>query len=190
MVLRKKTIIIDGKEVEVDIFDTNLKPGSGKEEEAIESLYREENIEGEIKNVVEKIKKISERYPNKQKNILYYYEVGQMLQFVDKENLINDKGKIWQRLAYDLEPELFGGKKKNPNEAKRHPEFMYLLAKVNKKHLSKAIWDQWYEILKFKDIYKDAKLLNQILSECTKKKLSGIPLRNKIKQLRKYFKTT
>lgn len=188
MVIRKKKIKINGKEIEVDAFDTSLIPGSGTEEEEIECLLREEEIEKKIKSVVEKIKKISERHPNKYKNTLYYYEVGHVLQFVDKKQFTNERGKIWQRLAYDREPELFGGKKENPNEAKRHPEFMYLLGKVNKKYLSKANWDQWYEILKFKDIYKDENLLIQVLSECANNNLSGIPLRNKIKQLRESTK--
>jgi len=255
MVIRKKKIKINGKEIEVDAFDTSLIPGSGTEEEAIECLLKEEEIEKEIKSVIEKIKKMSERHPNKHKNTLYYYEVGQVLQFVNKkqftylfslkpdykchigEGAVTDelrkafvdkkrtlssdakiskidaekwkvvdgtktytiedagtqlniyqqfeRGKIWQRLAYDLEPELFDGKKKNPNEAKRYPEFMYLLAKINKKHLNKVSWDQWYEILKFKEIYKDENLLVRVLSECANNNLSGIPLRNKIKQLRK-----
>jgi hypothetical protein len=188
MVIRKKKIKINGKEIEVDAFDTSLIPGSGTEEEAVDRLLKEEEIEKEIKNVIEKIKKVSESYPNKQKNTLYYYEVGQLLQFVDKKNLTKEKGKIWHRLAYDLEPDLFGGERKDANEAKRHPEFMYLLAKVDKKHISKATWGQWYEILKFKEfkeIYKHKKLLVQVLAECAKKNLSGIPLRNRIKQLRR-----
>lgn len=189
MVLRRQKIEIDGKEIEVDVFDTRLIPGRGKEEEAVNQLLKEEEIEKEIKNVIEKINKISEKYPNKQKNILYYYEVGQVLQFVDTKSFANERGKIWHRLAYDLEPELFGGKKKNPDEAKRHPEFMYLLAKMDKRYLNKANWDQWYEILKFKDVYKNEKLLNQILTESAKKNLAGIPLRNKIKQLRKKRKS-
>ncbi len=188
MVVRKKKIKVDGKEIEVDAFDTSLIPGSGKEEKAIEYLLKEEEIENEIKNVVEKIKKISERHPNMHKNTLYYYEVGKVLQFVDKKKFTNERGKIWQRLAYDLEPEIFGEKKKNSTEAKRYPEFMYLLAKVDKKYLSKVSWDQWYEILKFKDIYKYENFLVQVLSECTYNNLSGIPLRNKIKKLRKLTK--
>jgi len=188
MVVRKKKIKINGKEIEVDVFDTSLIPGSGTEEESIECLLKEEEIEKKIKSTIEKIKKISENHPNKHKNTLYYYEVGQVLRFVDKEQFTDERGKIWHRLAYDLEPELFGGKKENPNEAKRHPEFMYLLGKVDKKYLRKANWDQWYEILKFKDIYKDKDLLVQVLSECTNNNLSGIPLRNKIKQLRKSMK--
>lgn len=185
MVIRRKKIEINGKEIEVDVFDTRLILGSGEEEDAAIQLLKEEEIEKEIKKVIESIKKIAERYPNKHKNILYYYEVGDVLQFVDKKNLTNNRRMIWHRLAYDLEPDLFGGKKKTPDEAKRHPEFMYLLAKIDKKYLRKANWDQWYELLKFKDIYKQQKLLEQILTECKNNNLSGIKLRNKIRQLRK-----
>lgn len=182
MVVRKKKIKIDGKEMEIEVFDTSLIPGSGTEEESIDSLLREEEIEKEIKNVILKIKKKAEKYPKKDKNTSYYYEVGQVLQFVDEKNIAAERGKIWHRLAYDLEPSLFGGKKKNPNEAKRHPEFMYLLAKVDKKYLNKANWDQWYEILKFKDIFKKQKVLLQILNEC-KSRVTGPSLRAKIKRI-------
>lgn len=185
----KKKIIIDGKEIEVDAFDTPLIPGSGTEEEAIERLLREEEIEKQTTSLLEKIRRISERHPNKQKNILYYYEVGLALQFVDKNNLTKERGKIWQRLAHDLDPELFGGKKKDVTEAKRHPEFMYLLGKVDKKYIRNASWDQWYEILKFKHIFKDQRLLEQVLFECASNHLSGIQLRNRIKQLRNPEKT-
>ena len=36
MVVKKKKIVIGGQEVEVDVFETRLVPGSGKESEAIE----------------------------------------------------------------------------------------------------------------------------------------------------------
>ncbi|NVM56311.1 MAG: hypothetical protein HWN66_21620 [Candidatus Helarchaeota archaeon] len=184
MVIRRKKIIINGKEIEVDVFDTRLILGSGKEEESARQFSKEEDIEKEINKAIDKIKKISQRHPIKQKNILYYYEAGQVLQFVDKKNLTNNRMMIWHRIAYDLEPDLFGGKRQKPKEAKRHPEFMYLLSKIDKRYLRKANWDQWYELLKFKDIYKKLNLLEKILAECKNNKLSGIKLRNKIKKLR------
>jgi hypothetical protein len=184
MVLRKKKININGKEIEVDVFDTSLIPGSSNEEAVMDNLLKEEEEEKEIKSALVKIKHIASKYTHRYKNVNYYFDIGQVLQFVVQKNFSSDRGKIWQRLAYDLEPDLFGGKKKNANEAKRHPEFMYLLAKINKKHLSKANWDQWYEILKFKGITNDEKVLNQILDLCINNKLSGIPLRKEINRLR------
>ena len=86
-------------------------------------------------------------------------------------------------MAYDLRPDLFGGKKKNADESKRYPETMYHLGKQTKEAIKRATFDQWYEILKFKDVYKDKDLLEWILMIC-EQGLSSIPLRRKIKELR------
>lgn len=63
-------------------------------------------------------------------------------------------------------PEKISNYKKRVQESKRYPEFMYLLAKIPRKLLKVASWDQWREILKFPEIYKKQKLLKQILQEC------------------------
>jgi hypothetical protein len=62
---------------------------------------------------------------------------------------------------------------------------MYLLCKNSETLLEELSYDQWYEVTKFKEIYKNESLLRQIISERKKENLSGIPLRNKIKELRK-----
>ena len=174
MTIRKKKIKIDGKEIEVDMYDTRVIPGSGKEEEEMEKT---------IRDALKKIETIAKRYPNKNKNIQYYYEVGKVLQFVDTKGFTERKGLIWRRMAYDLRPDLFGGKKKNADESKRYPETMYHLGKQSGEAINRATFDQWYEILKFKDIYKDKGLLEQILVVC-EQGLSSIQLRQKIKELR------
>ena len=49
-----------------------------------------------------------------------------------------------------------------------------------------ASWDQWYEIMKFKNIFKKGKLFKAILSEC-RFIGAGPVLRNKIKELIKKY---
>jgi hypothetical protein len=185
MVLRKRKIIINGEEIEVEIFDTKVKIGTGEEIESVEALLREDMIERDIKNALKKIKSIANRYKEKRKNIFYFYEVGKVLQFVDKKGYVSERKLIWERMADNLNPELFGGKKKNANESKRYPEFMYLLAKLPREMLKRASWEQWYEILKFRKIYADKTLLEQILRDCRNKNLTGPRLRSRIKELRK-----
>lgn len=192
----KNTLIeVDGKKVRVPIFGTTIKLGDKNMMESIDEWFEEDKIENIIKDVLKKIEKISTKYDDKKKNLKYYYEVGKILQFVDDKGYTDMRGLIWARMVhdfnpefFDFNPELFSDEKEARRESKRHPEFMYLLGKVNKKYLSKVSWDQWYEILKFKDTYKDGNLLVQVLSECANNNLSGIPLRNKIKQLRKFAK--
>lgn len=183
--IKNQLIEVNGKKVEVSIFGTAIKPGDKNVLGNIEELLEEEKVENVVKNILDEIEQIALKYPDKKKNLRYYYEVGKMLQFVDKEGYTDMRGLIWERMAYDFNPELFGGEKKVRSESKRHPEFMYLLFKISETLLEELSWDQWYEVVKFKEIYKNESLLRQIISECKKDNLSGIPLRNKIKELRK-----
>lgn len=183
--IKKQLIEVNGKKVEVSIFGTAIKPGDKNVLGNIEELLEEEKVENVVKNILDGIEQIALKYPDKKKNLRYYYEVGKMLQFVDKEGYTDMRGLIWERMAHDFNPELFGGEKKVRSESKRHPEFMYLLGKISEKALEELSWDQWYEVTKFKEIYKNESLLREIISECKKENLSGIPLRNKIKELRK-----
>jgi hypothetical protein len=182
-ILRREKIVIDGKEIEVDTFDARVVLGSGKELESIDELLTQEEVEKAIQAALKEIETIAPKYPAKEKDIWYCYEVGKVLQFVDTKGFTDRKGLIWHRMAYDLRPDLFGGRKKNANEAKRYPETMYHLGKQFKEAVKRATFDQWYEILKFKDVYKDKDLLEQILVVCEQGLSSG-QLRQKIKELR------
>lgn len=182
-IVRRDTIQWGGKEVEVDIFDAKVVLGSGKELESIKELLTEEELEKAIQDALKQIEVLAKKYPDKDRDIWYCYEVGKVLQFVDTKGFTKRKGLIWLRMAYDLCPDLFGGKKKNAAESKRYPEMMYHLGKQPIEAVKRATFDQWYEILKFKDIYKDKDLLEQILVVC-EQGLSSTQLRQKIKDLR------
>jgi len=184
-ILRREKIVIDGEEIEVDTFDARVVLGSGQELKSIEELLTEEEIEKAIQAALKEIETIAQKYPDKEKDIWYCYEVGKVLQFVDTKGFTDRKGLIWHRMAYDLRPDLFGGRKKNANEAKRYPETIYHLGKQSKEAIKRATFDQWYEILKFKRIYKgkDNDLLEKILAECESRNLSSVQLRQRIKEL-------
>jgi hypothetical protein len=183
-IIRREKIIVDGKEIEIDTFDAKVVLGSGEELESIEELLKEEEVEKVIQNALKKIEAIADRYANRDKDIWYYYEVGRVLQFVDDGGFTDRKGLIWRRMAYDLRPDLFGGEKEDAEESKRYPETMYHLGKQRRSDVTKATFDQWYEILKFKEIYKDEELLGRVLKVCKKESPSGIRLRKRIKELR------
>ena len=185
-ILRKKKILVDGREIEVDTFDVKVVLGSGTELDSIEELMKQEEAEKTIRDVLSKIEAIAKKYAVKERDIWYYYAVGKILQFVDNKDFTNrSRGLVWQRMAYDLRPDLFSGKKKNAQEAKRYPETMYHLGKQLKRNVERANFDQWYEILKFKDLYeyKDNVLLEQILALC-EQGLSSVQLRQRIKEIR------
>jgi hypothetical protein len=182
-IIRKEKVILDGKEIEVDTFDAKVVLGSGEELESIEELLKEEEIEKAIQGALKEIGVIAERYRDREKDIWYCYEVGKVLQFVDNKGFTDRRGLIWRRMAFDLRPDLFSRRKKDAEESKRYPEFMYFLGKQSKKNVRRATFNQWREILKFKKIYKDEdkEFLEQILTICEKEGLS----RQKIKELRK-----
>jgi len=184
MVLRKRKITIDGDKIEIEEYDTKVVLGNGNEMERIEELLREDEIEESIQKTLGEIEHIATRYPKKEKNLGYYFEVGKILQLIDKGNYLKDRHSIWKRMAHDLRPDLFGGKKEKEKEAARIPEFMYFLGKQNGRNIKRANWDQWYEIHKFKRMWSDKKLLDLILRECEEKKLGSMALRNRIKELK------
>lgn len=152
-------------------------------------------MEKAIRDAIKKIETIAKRYPTKKKNLRYYHKVGEILQFVDKKGYTGDRGLIWQRMAYDLRPDLFDlnlahfdNEKKAKQEAKRRADIMYHIGKQSERNLKRATWDQWYEIVKFKSmnrkkwLYEDKNLLEQVLIEC--RNLAGPQLRNRIKEIR------
>jgi hypothetical protein len=182
-VRKKKIKFPNGKELEIDAFDAEIVLGNREELQSAEELLEQAEIEESAQAALKEIDVIAQRRPDREKNIWYCYEVGKILQFVDEKGFTDRKGLIWRRMAYDLRPDLFGGEKKNAEEAKRYPETMYHLGKQLEEDVGRATFDQWYEILKFKDIYKEKKLLEQILTAC-EKGLSGVQLRQRIKDLR------
>jgi hypothetical protein len=185
-ILRRKTITVDGKEIEVDTFDVTLILGSGTELESIDELLSQEEVEKAIQDALSKIEGIAEKYTGKDRDIWCYYEVGKVLQFVDSQDFTDrSRGLVWRRMAHDLRPDLFGGKKKNAQEAARYPETMYHLGKQKKEDVDRATFNQWYEILKFKDIYRDKHLLERILEVC-EQGLSSVQLRQRIKEIRAF----
>ena len=171
-----------GKEIEVDVYDTRLIPGSGKEEEAIESLYQEDKIEGEVQKAVKKIDVVAEEYKKRKKDIWFYYKIGKILQFVDQQGFINERKLIWERIADNLRPEIFFGKKAPPKKSKRYPEIMYLLAKQKKEDIPRITWSHWFEILQYPRVYKKPDVLYSLLQECEVKHLSSQQLRKRVQE--------
>ncbi len=150
----------------------------------IDQVMREKEVKDELEKHVSKIRgEINKFKQKKEKNIKYYYSVGKNLLFIDDENFKNIAPGSIYRIIGDEIPGIFPYLKENTN-IRKHLEIMYGLGHLEENYLRKASWDQWYEVMKFKELYKNKKLLKRILEEC-KKGLSGISLRNKIKELRR-----
>ncbi|MGH9879707.1 MAG: hypothetical protein ACRD5H_18925 [Nitrososphaerales archaeon] len=185
MVVKRKKIIIDGVEVEVDAFDTRLNIAGGKEEETIDALIKEEEIELEVKKVIERLNEISKAYVDKKRDIWFYFKIGKILQFVDSKKFTNERMQIWERIANNLIPEAFFKRGVAPKKAKTYPETMYLLAKQNEVDVSRISWSHWFEIFQYPKIYGNRELVKELLLECETRNLSSENLRKRIQEINK-----
>ncbi len=149
----------------------------------ISKVIKEKELNETIKKKVKELKELTRKFTRKEKDIQYYYEIGKKLLFLDSNSF---KGvarySVFRRITEELReilPEI-----KNEKVAIKHLDVMYGIGHLNKNLLSKGNWDQWYEIMKFKNIFKKRKLIGQILDEC-KPGIAGPSLRDKIKDLLK-----
>jgi hypothetical protein len=150
----------------------------------ISKVIKEKEINEILKNKIQELKKTIDKFSNKEKNLQYYYKIGAKLLFLDdkpfKEVAI---GSVVRRIFEEL-PEILPNIQ-NKDMAGRHLNFMYWIAHIGQNTLSKASWDQWFEITKFREIYKKPKLLNLILQECEFGLRGHESLNKKIKDLLK-----
>jgi hypothetical protein len=155
----------------------------------ISMVLKEKETNETIEEKVKELEEVIKEFPRKGKNITYYYEVGKKLLFLDSDSFKNiAPNSVFRRIVEEL-PEILPDtdveNKQSKKNACRHIGVMYELAHVGKNELSKASWDQWYEIGKFSGICEDKKLLEQILTVCEKEGLSGIGLRERIREFRR-----
>lgn len=145
-------------------------------------LMQEKKANDELNLEIKKLKGNIKKFPNKEKNIHYYYEMGKNLLFLDKELFKKIAPTSVLRRIFEELPDILPSIK-NVDMATRHLYFMYWIAHVKKNDLSKASWDQWFEITKFKDIYKKPDLLKKILRECRSGAAGHATLNKIIKEL-------
>lgn len=148
----------------------------------INDYIKERQARGALNLEIIKLKKVVQKFSRfkKVKNLSYYYKIGSYLSFLKKDVFKEiSPYSIFRRIKEEI-PEILPSL--NEKTAQKHLEVMYKLGQIDEKFLPKASWDQWYEIMKFKDIYKNQKLLRQILTK-SKTGISGPLLRNEIKKL-------
>jgi len=142
----------------------------------IAKLIQEKKAKDELEIYIEQIRKISSRFKNKEKNLDYYTAVGKVLSFLSSNNFKNIKPYSVFRRLIDEVPEILPGL-----DAKRtqdHLMMMYRIGGLDADILSKAKWEQWYEVSKFKDVISDRRVLNRVLASTDSS--SGPDLRDKI----------
>ena len=147
----------------------------------ITKLMQEKKAKDNLELRIDQLKGIAKRYANKEKNLDYYFEIGKFLSFLDDKIFQNIRPySVYRRIAEEISeilPHI-----QEADVTSKHLDVMYKMGKIGKKDIHKAVWDQWYEILKFKDLSGDKKLLSKVISEC-RTGASGPTLREKIKKL-------
>jgi len=147
----------------------------------ISRLIDERKTNEFILKEIKKLKKIIRKFPKKKKNISYYYTLGKKLLFLDKAFFKRvARYSIFRRIIEEL-PDILPHIQ-DEKRALKHLDFMYNIAHIDEKYLSKASWDQWFEIMKFKGIYNKKKVFHRILDLC-QDKISGPALRAEIKKI-------
>jgi len=146
----------------------------------ISGVTKEKEVNEIIKAKVEEIKEVVEKFPVKEKNLQYYYEIGRKLSFIDNDSFKTIAPySIFRRIIEEL-PEVLPNVQEKV--ATKHLDIMYKLAHVGKDKLYKATWNQWYEIMKFKEVYRKQNLMEQALAACSSG-VAGPSLRRKIQDI-------
>ena len=144
----------------------------------IEKLMKEkranDKLETEIKKLSEEIILLLKH--KKKKDLSYYFMIGKKLLFLDNKNFREiSPYSIYRRITEEI-PQILPHIK-DSEIAQKHLETMYRLAHVDENYIHNANWDQWYEIMKFKEIYKNEEKMKKILKLIKGKKISGPKLR-------------
>jgi len=150
----------------------------------VDNYIREKQARDALNLEIKKLKKITEKFSNvkKEKNIQYYYEIGKNLLFLDKGLFRKIAPTSVLRRIFEELPDILPSIK-NVDMATRHLYFMYWIGHIKKNNVSKASWEQWFEITKFKNIYKTPNLLRKILKECKSGVTGHATLNRTIKEL-------
>lgn len=145
----------------------------------IAKLMQEKKAKDELETYVEQIRKISSRFKNKDKNLDYYTAVGKVLFFLSSDSFKNIKPYSVFRRLIDEVPDILPGL--DTKRIQDHLMMMYRIGGLDENILSKATWEQWYEISKFKNAINNRRVLNRILTASGS--ASGPDLRKKIESI-------
>lgn len=133
-----------------------------------------DKLKSKLKNLEKTVSVLASQEKNK--NLLYYYKIGKSLLFVERGNFKNVSSySVYRRITEEI-PQILPHIK-DLKITQKHLEIMYRLAHIKEDLLKRASWDQWYEMMKFKNLHKNQKALGEILNLIKGKKISGPKLR-------------
>ena len=148
----------------------------------ISRLMQEKKAKDELEEHIVELKKAVSKFLDKIKNIQYYYTIGKILSFIDSKPFKSIKPfSIFRQIADEVPKILPDLDKKRIVD---HLMMMYRISKIKREFITKARWDQWYEITKFNITINNQRVLNKLISICASG-ISGKTLRQKVKTLLK-----
>lgn len=172
-----------------DFLEVNLE--GGNLEDLIEETLQADEDDKIIKKEAKKIKKLIDITSGEEDTLRRWYKLGKMLQFVDRLNLRTESARkeAFVRLFRDLHVDI----ERNPSLEKliRYPQHMYTLAKLPEKIVfyEGMTWSRWFDILEYKTIVRDRKILYNIVKECCKNNWTTQELRKRLQLMNRMIKT-
>lgn len=186
--MRKKKIRLGKKTNQGYKYASGIINLDEKLEDQIEKFLEEEEIIESLERKIDNLQKIINSFEDKKTNIDYYYLLGKKLQFIDRQPFSEVKPWSLFRLIYELLPKALPHISISEMGSK-HIAMMFYLGKIDERDIPKATWDQWREIVKFKDLFTDRRLYKKVLLLIKGQKVSGPQLRKAIsKKIKKWRK--
>ena len=183
---KRKMTYTDGEGKVYKIEGLSLDLSKGNLEELIGAALDAEDDDKVIKEKAKEIKAFIKNNINSADKLKSWFEVGKKLQFVDKLHLNTeeDKREAFNRLFKDL--------KSSPwdtadSKAIRYPQHMYTLSKLPQEIVfhEGMTWSRWFDILEYKSIVNDTKILKNIIKRCTSENWSEDQLRDNLQRINK-----
>jgi len=178
----------NGQVYEGDFLEVNLKEGNL--EDLLNDALQAEEDDNIIGIEAAKIREYLKSAEREKDTLKKWYELGKMLQFVDRLNLNSETAKreAFTRLFKDLHVD--AGRNPSLEKLERYPQHMYDLSKLPKdlvfyKGMS---WSRWFDILEYKGIVNDKKILFEIVQKCCDNNWSASNLRKTLQSLNKKIK--
>ena len=167
-----------------------VKLNAGSLEELLEETLQADEDDEIIKKEAKKIKEFIESTSGEKNRLKNWYNLGKILQFVDKLKLNSESARkeAFARLKKDLRVDT----KRNPSLEKltRYFEHMYILAKIPVKLVfhEGMTWSRWFDILEYKAIVRNKKILYSVVKRCCGNNWSAKELRRQLQVLNKKIK--
>jgi len=176
----------DGNKYKIEASMIDLSKGSL--EELIGDALDAEEDDRVIKEKSKEIKKFINKNIDKKDKLDLWYSVGKKLQFVDNLSLNQEEDikEAFKRLFEDLETTSAWNTK--DSKAIRYPQHMYTLYKIIPKKIvfhKGMTWSKWFDILEYKNVVRNKKVLKELIHKCTKENWTAEKLRNKLQNLNK-----